>query len=166
MLCVTTEYDNDAMWANYAENHTGCVLGFKHIEELSTPLLVAQPVKYSEERPIVGSGLDFLLYGDSSELGRRTLEAVCFTKKIGWSYESEWRVLTWRPNEHDLKHGDYRFYPEELESITLGARTSPATEAKVRQLMLAKYPSAILYRVALKNGETVRTKVSQTGGDV
>jgi hypothetical protein len=160
VLCVAAEYDNDAMWANYAANHTGCVLGFRHIEQLSTPLLEAQPVTYSEGRPVVGSGVDFLLYGDTSELRERTLKAVCFTKKSAWSYECEWRVLTWRPNEADRQYGDYHFHGEELESVTLGARSSQETEAKVREFLLSKYPpSTTLYRIGVTNGEAVRAKL-------
>lgn len=159
ILCVTTDYRNDAMWGNYAESHAGCVLGFRHIEELSTPLLEARQVTYSEERPIVGSGLDFLLYGDSRGLQRKTLHAVCFTKKLGWSYEQEWRALTWRPNETDRRHGDYLFYPEELESVTLGARASEATESRVRELLAEKYPCACLYRMSVTNGDLIRNSV-------
>lgn len=165
VLCVTTEYNSDAMWGNYAEAHAGFVLGFKHIEKRSTPLLEAQPVAYSEERPVVGSGLDFLLYGDTSELRARTHRAVCYTKKRAWSYEQEWRALTWRPNEHDKQHGDYLFYPEELESVTLGARASESTEAKVREVLSAKYPSAILYRMKVRSGELTRCTFPSSEGE-
>lgn len=165
VLCVTTEHNSDAMWGNYAEAHAGCVLGFRHIEELSTPLLEAQAVAYSEERPVVGSGLDFLLYGDTSELRERTHRAICYTKKIGWSYEREWRALTWRPNEHGNQHGDYLFYSEELESVTLGARASQLTETKVREVLSTNYPSTILYRMKVRNGEMTRHSLSLTNVD-
>lgn len=165
VLCVTTEYNNDSMWINYAESHTGCVLGFMHIEELSTPLLEAQPVDYSTESPVVGSGLNFLLYGDTSELRKRTLRAVCYTKKLAWSYEREWRALTWRPNEHNKQYGDYLFYPEELESVTLGAQASQSTEVKVREIMSAKYPSVTIYRMQVRNGELTRFPLPLPDGD-
>jgi len=61
VFCLTSDYDNDVMWAHYSENHGGCVLGFKHIPELSTPFMEAKPVIYTDGDPIVGSGLDFLL---------------------------------------------------------------------------------------------------------
>lgn len=165
VLCMTTEYDNDAMWGNYAEAHAGCVLGFGHITELSTPLLAATPVAYCEERPVVGSGLDFLLYGDTAELRERTLHAVCYTKKLAWAYEREWRVLTWRPNEQDRRYGDYLFYPAELESVTLGVRASNATAEKVRDVLSAKYPCAKLYRMVDNHGELVRFPIPSANGD-
>lgn len=164
VLCVTTEPSNDAMWGTYAESHAGCVLGFRHIESLSTPLLEARPVTYSENRPVVGSGLDFLLFGDGAELRARTLDAVCFTKKLVWSYEREWRVMTWRSREQG-QHGDYLFYADELESVTLGARASTSTEKKVRTLVSSRYPSANLYRMHVQRGELVRHAIPTPDGD-
>lgn len=159
VLCVTPDCGNDAMWANYAESHTGCALGFRHIDELSTALLEATPVTYSDERLVVGSGLDFLLYGDSEEIRKKTLQAVCFTKKMSWSYEHEWRALTWRPNEIARQYGDYPFHAGELESVTLGARATEATESKVRILLTQKYPDAKLYRMSVLRGDLTRTLV-------
>lgn len=162
ILCVTTDYDNDAMWGNYADSHRGCVLGFKHIKELSTPLLAAQPVAYSQDQPVVGSGLDFLLYGDTQELRKRTQEAVCCTKKPSWSYEKEWRAITWRRGEkEEAQFGDYPFIPEELESVTLGVRTSREIQDEVQARLFERYPSATLYRMSMQNGELTRQVVSQ-----
>lgn len=157
VLCVTTDCFSDVMWGNYAESHSGCVLAFRHVKELFTPLLEAKPVAYSSSQPIVGSGLDFVLYGEMRELGRRTLNAVCYTKKLDWAYEKEWRVVTWRPDEVDKNYGDYSFYPQELESVTLGARASKPTVAKVVEFLVSKYPNAILYRMSVHNGELFRT---------
>lgn len=156
VLCVTTNYMNDAMWGNYAESHSGCVLGFRHIEELSTPLLGAKQVSYSEDRPVVGSGLDFLLYGDNADLRKKTLQAVCYTKKKDWSYEQEWRCITWRSNEINKNYGDYLFYSDELESVTLGARSTYETEEHLRGLLINKYKNATLYRMQVINGELIR----------
>jgi len=156
VLCVTTNYMNHAMWGNYAESHAGCVLGFRHIEERSTPLLEAKEVSYREDQPIVGSGLDFLLYGDSPELRAKTVHAVCYTKKAGWSYEQEWRCLVWRNNEVTKQYGDYLFYPEELESVTLGVRSTDATERLLRDLLVKKYSNAKLFRMQVINGDLKR----------
>lgn len=160
VLCLTTDHSNHAMWGNYAESHAGCVLGFRHVEELSTPLLAAKEVSYSQEHPVVGSGLDFLLYGDSPELREKTLQAICFTKTPVWSYEREWRVLDWCPDEVDTQHSDYSFYPDELESVTLGVRASESMQAKVRQLLEERYPATTLYRMSATHGELSREALS------
>ena len=164
VLCVTTEPNNVVMWGNYAEAHAGCVLGFRHIATLSTPLLEARPVAYAEDSAIVGSGVDFLLYGNTEELRTKTLDAVCFTKKLAWSSEREWRAMTWRPKEQE-QYGDYQFYSEELESVTLGARASQSTEANVRALVASRYPSTALYRMHSLNGELARHALPVLDGD-
>lgn len=153
VLCVTSENDNNAMWGNYADNHTGCVLGFRHIAKYDTPLQEATQVSYSAERPIVGSGLDFLLYGNTQELRKSTLHAIFYTKDQSWEYEREWRVITWRPNEAEKQVSDFLFFPEELESVTLGVRATVETEQRVRQLLAVKYPDASLYRMELIEGK-------------
>jgi hypothetical protein len=156
VLCLTTESDNHVMWGTYADSHAGIVLGFRHVEELSTPLLAAKEVSYCDGRPVVGSGLDYLLYGDTQELREKTLQAICFTKGSVWSYEREWRTLTWRSNEDGKQWDLFTFHPDELESVTLGTRASPETEAKVRKLLVDKYPATSLYRMKAEHGELTR----------
>jgi len=160
VLCVTTAFDNEVMWGTYADNHGGCVLGFNHLPERSTPLLAAKPVGYSELPPVVGSGLDFLLYGNTSELRSKTLDAVCFRKKAAWSYEQEWRAVTWRPEERDKTHGDYRFCPEELESVCVGVRIPQDSLDKVASVVNLAYPQASIYRMVAEQGQLRRTPLA------
>jgi len=159
VICLTTNHSNDAMWANYAEGHKGCVLGFRHIPALSTPFLGAKKVRYSESPPVVGKGLDFLLHGDTRQLRESTINAVCYTKKSDWAYEQEWRAITWRPKE-DSQFGDYKFHPNELESITLGSKILPDTESAIKKLIQGIYPHCNLYRLVIKNGETTRALIN------
>lgn len=159
VLCVTPTFDNDVMWGTYAGSHTGCVLGFAHLPERSTPLLEARPVHYCEQPPIVGSGLEFLLYGDTQELRARTLDAICFSKKAGWAYENEWRAMTWRPAEVGQTFSDFKFYPEELDSVTLGARADAATVEAVSAVLSARYPKAAVYRIVGERGVLRRERL-------
>ncbi len=158
VLCLSTEFDNEAMWAHYADDHKGCVLGFRHIKHLDTLLLAAKPVEYTEHPPVVGSGLDFWLYGYIPEWRENTFEAVCFSKKARWSYEREWRIVTWEEEAGDALFIDLQFHPEELESVTIGPNTSPETEKRIRELLKAGYPKCSLFRFSIKNGEATRVK--------
>ena len=160
VVCVSTTFDNDALWANYADSFKGCVIGFRHIPELSTPFLAAREVIYSEHQPVVGSGTDFLLYGDTDQLRRSTIDAVCFTKKHHWAYQQEWRAMTWRDEEGEAKFGDYKFYPEELESVTLGLSATADTESAVANLLREVYPNCRLYRLVRENGISKRERVN------
>lgn len=159
VLCLTSKFDNEVMWGTYAGNHSGVVFGFTHIPELSTPLTEARQVSYSEQPPVVGSGLDFLLYGDNPELRARTLQAVCYTKKAAWSYEQEWRVLTWCPEESDRAFADYLFYSNELESVTFGARSSAQLIEHITTIMREKYPHAARHKMESINGELRRVSL-------
>jgi hypothetical protein len=163
VLCVTTDSLNEVMWANYAGTHSGCCLAFQHVPALSTPLLAAKQVSYEVERPIVGSGVDFLLYGDSQDLRSRTMHAVCYTKKVRWSYEQEWRALTWRREENGKNFGDYKFFREELKEVLVGARASDETLAIIRQLLSTNYPQAKLYKVEARRGELVSIEIPVLG---
>jgi len=156
VFCLTTEFDNDVMWAHYAENHKGLVFGFRHLPNFDTPFLAAQPVKYSGEPPVIESGLYFFLYGDTPELREKTLNAVCFTKSAKWQYENEWRIVTWSPEEVGKDYGDYKFYPEELESVCFGARFDDKREEEIRSLVLSRYPRSNLYRMVVESGESRR----------
>ncbi len=156
VLCLTTEFDNQVMWGNYADNHKGCVLAFQHIKNLDTPLLEAKKISYSRDRPAVGKGLDFLLYGDTPELRKRSSQAIYYTKHKEWSYEREWRVMTTAKSELAGQFSDYLFYPEELESVTLGARTSADTERAVCALISTQYQATTLYKIQEHNGKLER----------
>ncbi|MFD0738418.1 DUF2971 domain-containing protein [Lysobacter koreensis] len=158
VLCLTANPLNPAMWANYAQSHAGCLLGFKHLPELSTPLQEAKRVTYHETAPLIGSGLDFLLYGDSKELRERTIDYICFAKKAEWQYEQEWRVITWRSNEGHSLHGDYPFFPDELESLTFGLRASDDDVNDLTALTRSKYPACSVFRVVSEHGELKRVR--------
>jgi hypothetical protein len=140
VLCVTPDPDNSELWDRYAVSHSGAVLGFRHLPALSTPLLAARQVSYSALEPIVGSGLDFLLYGDTPELRRQAFDAIFMTKRAFWSNQQEWRTLTWRPNEAGL-FGDYSFYPDELASVTCGRNASDDFRVAMQDLVHAHFPN-------------------------
>ncbi|WP_397473503.1 DUF2971 domain-containing protein [Pusillimonas sp.] len=159
VLCLTGDFDNEVMWGTYADNHQGYVLGFT-AASVDSPFHEARPVAYSVDAPIVGSGLDFLLYGDSPELRKRTVEAVCYTKKQSWSYELEWRLITWRHGEVDALYGDYIFHPEELMSATFGVRAKHELIQSVRTIAQKQYPDLAFYRMTHHNGELRREPIA------
>lgn len=155
VFCVTTEYDNNKMWEDYADCHYGCVLGFRHLSELDTPLLEARPVSYTDEIPIVCSGLDLLLYDNAYELGKKTTEIICYSKKYKYSYEREWRVIGPK-HENGKNYNDYKFYPDELETVILGTAVSTDNSNKIFELVNEKYKKCEIYKMIVRNGELDR----------
>ena len=156
VLCLTTEFDNEVMWAHYAESHTGCVLGFRKTSNLENPLQEAREINYTKQPASIGTGLGFLLYGNNYELRKKTTNAIFFSKSSGWAYENEWRVLTWRPNEKGCKFGDYVFYPEELESVTFGSRISSYFKSEITRIISNKYPNCYCCEITPINGTLKR----------
>ena len=104
--------------------------------------------------------MDFLLYGDTQELRRKTIEAIYYTKQVNWAYENEWRVITWRYNEIDKNFGDYKFYREELESITFGPRANKNDKDSITNMLHTKYCSAKIYEMVNKNGSSERVLIN------
>ena len=146
VCCFTTKWDYLRMWEDYADGHAGCVLGFRHITFLDTPLNEAEPIEYADKPPVAGSGLDWLLYGDTLDLKEKTRRAVCFSKETKWSFENEWRTFTRQPDGEEERYGHYEFNRDELESVTLGSRATPETAASVRLCLKSAYSQCTLYQ--------------------
>jgi len=158
VFCVTTDPQNEVMWAHYAEENSGCVLGLRHLPSYDTPLMAAKPIEYSNGPISICSGLDFLLYGDNKDIRRKTFDAICFSKDEKWSYENEWRVVSWRNNEKGKKSGDYQFYQDELASVTFGAKTPDSLKEKITTIVNAKYENCSKYKMVVEKGKISRIK--------
>ncbi|MBI9113333.1 DUF2971 domain-containing protein [Maridesulfovibrio ferrireducens] len=159
VFCLTTEYSNNVMWASYAQGHTGCVLGFRHLVEKNTPFLAANPIDYTKGPPTLDSGLDFLLYKPTAELRKKIHLAICYSKDEEWAYEEEWRVITWREEEGERDYGDYTFYEEELESVTLGSSMDHDESVEIIDLVRSRYERCSVYRMEHIKGRSVRNLV-------
>ncbi len=159
ILCLTENYNNEVMWAHYAENHHGCVLGFQDIEYLDTPYKCCKKIIYTKDDPIICSGLDFLLYGDSIDQRRMIFEAILYSKNIKWEYENEWRLVTWRPEEKGCNYGDYKFYSEELESITFGVKVNDTYIKNITTILKKSYLNTKMYKMQVKHGRLSREPI-------
>jgi hypothetical protein len=159
VMCLTANPTNSAMWANYSGLHTGCLLGFRHLFEKDTPFQEAKEVQYHAKPPVVGSGIEFLLYGGTPEILGASMDGMCFAKKSDWANEQEWRVITWRSQEGESLYGDYPFFPEELESVTFGLQTTPATKSAIYNIVSSHYSECNLFEISHDNGELCRIKI-------
>ncbi|MCX2709045.1 DUF2971 domain-containing protein [Pseudomonas sp. DCB_BG] len=135
------------MWAHYAGDHTGFVIGFdsEHRYFRAAGTNPSNPgylnkVVYSDERP-------------SGVAGAMSAEAAYLTKGLDWSYEKEWRILQSVKNASVVK-GVPGFevhlfdYPSDAVSkIIVGARASAETKESIKELLSDKkvWPNATLY---------------------
>ena len=117
ILSLTERRDDLLMWSHYANGHRGLCLEFAtSIDEVFFGR--AQPVVYSDERPIF----------DPREPETNQVEKVVLTKSEHWSYELEWRIV-----EHQNDEGLYEFPAETLTGVIFGCWTSDKDKSKVKR---------------------------------
>lgn len=150
--CLTENEFNALMWAHYGDGYKGCMLGFQHINALSTPFGAAEKVRYTNEAPIIGSAVDFYLYGPSSKQNKETRLAIYHTKTKDWEYEKEWRVIYKVDPVKDALFTDFKFYPHELKSITFGLKISPDNKDEILKLVSSQYAHCELYQLEMIDG--------------
>lgn len=155
ILCLTSDFDNEQMWGLYSDNHFGCILSFKSVEELDSVFLEAKEVDYIDGERIVGSGLDVILNNNMNDIIKKTNQSICFTKKKKWFYEKEWRLMTKRPHSNK-NYDDFIYYPEELESVTFEVRTTDKDKNEIKKIISEKYPETVIYQMYYENGKLIR----------
>jgi len=86
ILSLSSSWKNAVMWAHYAQQHTGFVLGFhkNHPALNNLPIL---EVDYKYER--------FKFLGDPSNRDdlNHQINSIIKTKSDSWEYEKEWRLI-------------------------------------------------------------------------
>ena len=141
IFCVSETHDNLLMWSHYAENHTGAVIKFLALPDVDSPLLMAQPVHYSEHFP----RLEFTGLRNSEEARRRLYEMITLTKSHVWAYEKEWRVvggLRDKSQTHEL----LPYAPEEVGEVYLGCKMSTADREEIMMITRSRYKAAKIFQ--------------------
>lgn len=155
ILCLSEEPENDVMWAHYAQEHTGCMFEFKPLVSSDSSFTEATKVNYSDCLKVLGSPVDFLLYGDTSKLKKKTIEFIFYTKSLKWNYEKEWRLMTNRRDNLE-QHNDIPFYKEELVSITFGVKTDENLQNNLHKYIINHYPNCKLYKAYMERGQLIK----------
>lgn len=128
ILCLTEVADCDQMWAEYANNGKGFVIGFATahpgFDQLKTPGRLGK-VSYSDEP--VGSALATFLENESAGL--------MFRKRMRYAFEKEWRTVRML---HRLEHRAGGVFLSAFESASVREiiiRPDCAVDAHIRQLV-------------------------------
>lgn len=117
ILCLSSEPDNNLLWAHYGNNHSGICIGFEmefdpagdvELESIHLPL----DVEYSDERPVIDPSSFFVRENKSVF----TMFKLFFCQKSSeWSYEKEIRMVS--------REGDMLYpVPGRIAEVTFGAR--------------------------------------------
>jgi hypothetical protein len=136
IYCLSEKNDDLLMWSHYSNSHRGLCLQFDASTEI-TIFWEAFKVIYQEDYPVV----NIMDMGKAEEFRKALL-----TKSTHWEYEQERRILKM---EEEGGPGYYRFAPELLKGVILGARMA----VEDRQTLLHwidKYPTRVsIYQSAL-----------------
>lgn len=151
-LCLTERYDNLLMWAHYAQDHKGVVVGLDLNKAPGLSDLIS-PVNYSDSFPTTSDPAEqaaiFLgrpnrKWPDTYSLFLETL----FTKGNDWAHEQEWRVI--RPtgvdlssdvDDRDISKQLVSIPPEAFVSIRIGCRATPDVSSNFARMAQSINPS-------------------------
>jgi hypothetical protein len=154
ILCVSEDNSITSMWNHYADRYRGVVLEFPCVDELDSPLLLARAVTYQATPPSLPSKLAFArsIIGQEELDLREFFSDYQYVKSIDWSYEREWRVVSYaRPGESGL-FADYSFHPRELGGIYLGPEIADQDAADILSLIKHEIGHVSVHRAKLMPG--------------
>lgn len=154
-FCASKRYDNQLLWAHYADKHQGVVLEFVPNVEKDSMLILAQEVTYTNERPVLyKTNRDHWyksLFYEMNEVLRTFTNQITMTKNLHWQYEEELRV--YQPlliNVLDNKnHQFHSYHDEELARVYLGAKMSVDSKSRVAKEALNRNSKVEIFEMNL-----------------
>ena len=135
-----TSFSNEAMWANYGNDHRGFALGFNTIE-LARPLNCGLCLVNYDDKPI-----DYQIFG-SREDNLDRMNTEIYQKSTKWRYEEEIRFFTYGIG---INRNRSSIFPvEALEEIIFGLYTSTSVIDEIIKIVSVTYPKVSLFKVAV-----------------
>jgi DNA-directed RNA polymerase subunit F len=141
IFCLSETCDNLLMWSHYAHNHSGAVIYFLSLQEVDSPLTLAEPVRYLREFP----RLEFASLMNGEDMRKRVYETVTLSKSEVWSYEREWRVVT-SLREKTKPYEIIPFAREEVGAVYLGCRMDEGDRNEIVDIVRSRYSDAKLFQ--------------------
>lgn len=128
VLSLTRNPLNLLMWAHYAKNHTGAVIGIDtELAGLEDPdentiTCTNGSVVYTSLRPNLDNEDIYFPSNIPSKPDTSLLEKIFLHKSIHWFYEEEVRAVRTMTNDNINDHQDFKFQLNSIKEIYLGAR--------------------------------------------
>lgn len=153
ILCLSEDPKHVAMWYHYADKYQGVVLEFRCSELTDSAWLAARKVGYSAEPSSIytADGWAELITLENGAAVERMVDWATLNKSADWSYEREWRVVTFRRSNETEGYSDYAFRPSELSAVYLGPLIKRA-EALAIFGLLDRYPNCKVWQVTIGMG--------------
>jgi hypothetical protein len=151
IFCLSELNDVTSMWLHYTDQYRGAVLEFECVDEIDSPLLVARPVIYQDSLPEIAEKQAWArsMLGLTNKTCTDLFTEYQYIKTTAWSYEREWRVVSFaRPGESGM-FTDYSFHPRGLSGIYLGERCAERDLNDILSLLTHGLEHVSAYRAFL-----------------
>jgi hypothetical protein len=147
IFCATRNPTNLLMWAHYADQHHGAVIGFCPDTTRDSMLARLEPVRYTRTRPALLS--EDVLTKPTMDAAAQANRRLYLSKGTEWSYEEEFRLFI--PGDIPPEEtATYKtFYPNELVELYLGCRMSQKAKEDLTQRSIACNPAVHVYAVSI-----------------
>lgn len=139
ITCFSETYDNQLMWAHYADSHRGICVEYDLSKiddiEINYIKLNLLPVKYCKARPQIPIQTDRInQYHYKVSEGNYTISdqyRFLLTKSMDWKYEREWRIILQDAQSRIIK------FPL-ISNIYLGANITTDNKKKIENIAKKK----------------------------
>lgn len=156
VLSLSEKRDDLLMWAHYAQNHKGLVIGFnsehRYFHQQLSPsdeFRYVRQVSYSKRRP----SIRLTTVQDASD--------IFLTKSEDWTYEHEWRLMRPLPDATEERSVNdepvhlFSFPPDCVTEVILGYRMSLQLKKEIREYLASdlQYSNVKKYAAVLDERE-------------
>jgi hypothetical protein len=146
IFCLSKTPDNLLMWSHYAQNHTGAVIKFLSLPEVDSPIILAQPVRYTTQIP----RLTFANQMDLAKALKEAVDIITLTNSEVWAYEKEWRIIAGLWNKTQ-SYEVLQFAPEEVGAVYLGCKIAKNNKEEIIDVTSRKYSKAKIFQAEKHN---------------
>jgi len=155
IFCMTERNDLATMWAHYAADHKGIVLGLDfRLEAHEMAWQIAKKVDYTDE-PCTSATLDGLVEDYRTRRIPDRFVEVCLRKKTEWQSEKEWRAVAVKSEEETGLYSDWVFNPKAIRGMILGVKMDKEEKNELINLFRTRYPHASIHQAVAKPPGTI-----------
>ncbi len=79
----------------------------------------------------------------------------CYTKTPDWSYQEEWRIVSFNRAGESGEYSDYKFNPKELSAVYLGPEISVEDRRIILSLLERELSHVKVYSGHITNGRCI-----------
>lgn len=136
VLCLSETINNILLWAHYADEHKGCVVGID-VTQLPEDRFFPFKVNYQTNYP----KMEYL------KCNNDFLEKWALTKSNHWQYEEERRIIL------DNQHGVIAIPKTAIVEVAFGCKADPAAVNALSQKISTSNPTVTIKHASLSHSK-------------